>query len=167
MVFLTLIGTLFFSKFPTHTHFAKDHFVLKSSCAPAVSVCFLSPQCRPISGTDIYFFSRRRLLYMRSAFYLFHQFKEFLFLCQWIVITVTPPTLLTYGICRVLLGCSLFTIKQIILNALSLMLIQPLIKAFLGNTVLATDHHPTEFLFLEQLINTLSAYTQNLLQFCY
>jgi len=43
------------------------------------------------------------------------------------------------------------------------MLIQPLIKAFLGNTVLATDHHPTEFLFLEQLINTLSAYTQNLL----
>jgi len=27
------------------------------------------------------------------------------------------------------------------------MLIQPLIKAFLGNTVLATDHHPAEFEF--------------------
>ena len=47
------------------------------------------------------------------------------------------------------------------------MLIQPLIKAFLGNTVLTTDHHPAEFFFSEQFINALSAYAQNLLQFCY
>ena len=83
-----LIGIPLFKAFQLHTHFAKDHFCFEKVLVhQLVSVCFLQPQkLSHFWYGHIFLFQRRLPFICALAFYLFHQFMEFLFLCQWIVI---------------------------------------------------------------------------------